>query len=190
MLPPGLKGNKFPQSCRAARLPRGCRTVAALVPQERRTALGRCRASAARVPHVYSTHATQVPRRYHARTHLVRHEAVSFLGGGFGGSGGIRAPGRRQAASKHARRARAFIAEHGSQAPATCLWPLAASVGSRACCTEVCRWHATACTYHRCLRAMIARGAMCARMRVAWPRASPDIWCIVMTLGARARGSP
>ena len=38
--------------------------------------------------------------------------------------------------------------------------------------------------------AMIARGAMCARMRVAWPRASPDIWCIVMTLGARARGSP
>lgn len=85
LLPPGLKGNKFPQSCRAARLPRGCRTVAALVPQERRTALGRCRASAARVPHVYSTHATQVPRRYHARTHLVRHEAVSFFWGGLAG---------------------------------------------------------------------------------------------------------
>ena len=54
-----------------------------------------------------------------------------------------------------------FVAEHGSQAPATCRWPLAASVGSRACCTEVCRWHATACTYHRCLRDDRARGYVC-----------------------------
>ena len=47
----------------------------------------------------------------------------------------------------------------------------------------------TACTYHRCLRTMIARGTS-ARVRVAWPRASPDTWCIATTLGARARGSP